>query len=117
MAMAFVFLMGLIFSLKNVIHEKPWFLRLALLSLPLPWIASEAGWFVAEYGRQPWTIFNVLPTHLSVSSLSAGEVAGSLTGFAILYTALLIVEMYLMIRIGRKGPSALGTGRYHFEQQ
>ncbi len=117
LAMAFIFIMGLIFSVKNVIHEKPWFLRLALLSLPLPWIACEAGWFVAEYGRQPWTIFNVLPTHLSVSSLSSAEVAGSLAGFAILYTALLIVEMYLMIKIGRKGPSALGTGRYHFEQK
>ena len=111
LAMAFIFIMGLIFSVKNVIHEKSWFLRLALLSLPLPWIACEAGWFVAEYGRQPWTIFNVLPTHLSVSSLSSAEVAGSLAGFAILYTALLIVEMYLMIKIGRKGPSALGTGR------
>ena len=117
LAMAFIFIMGLIFSVKNVIHEKSWFLRLALLSLPLPWIACEAGWFVAEYGRQPWTIFNVLPTHLSVSSLSSAEVAGSLAGFAILYTALLIVEMYLMIKIGRKGPSALGTGRYHFEQK
>ena len=117
LAIAFIFIMGLIFSVKNVIHEKPWFLRLALLSLPLPWIACEAGWFVAEYGRQPWTIFNVLPTHLSVSSLSSAEVAGSLAGFAILYTALLIVEMYLMIKIGRKGPSALGTGRYHFEQK
>ena len=117
LAIAFIFIMGLIFSVKNVIHEKPWFLRLALLSLPLPWIACEAGWFVAEYGRQPWTIFNVLPTHLSVSSLSSAEVAGSLAGFAILYTALLIVEMYLMIKIGRKGPSALGTGRDHFEQK
>lgn len=116
LVMALVFVLGLVYSMKNTIHEKRWFLRLAFLSLPLPWIACEAGWFVAEYGRQPWTIFNVLPTHLSVSSLSAADVAGSLTGFAILYTALIIVEMYLMIKLGKKGPSTLGTGRYHFEQ-
>lgn len=72
-------------------------------ALPLPWIASEAGWFVAEYGRQPWTIYNVLPTHLSVSALTAGDVAGSLLGFGVLYTALLVVEMWLMIRISRRG--------------
>ena len=97
--------------------QSKWFLKLALLALPVPWIACEAGWFVAEYGRQPWTIYNVLPTHLSVSSLSAGEVLGSIIGFVILYSALLVVEMWLMIRFGRKGPSSLGTGRYHFERQ
>lgn len=117
LGMALIFVLGLFFSMKNVLTEKPWFLRLAVLALPLPWLACEAGWFVAEYGRQPWTIFNVLPTHLSVSSLSAGEVAGSLAGFVILYTALLVVEMWLMIRIGTKGPSSLGTGRYHFERK
>lgn len=117
LSMALIFVLGLFFSMKNVLTEKPWFLRLAVLALPLPWLACEAGWFVAEYGRQPWTIFNVLPTHLSVSSLSAGEVAGSLAGFVILYTALLVVEMWLMIRIGTKGPSSLGTGRYHFERK
>ena len=117
MAMLAVFVLGLFFSAKNVIADKPWFLRLALFALPLPWIACEAGWLVAEYGRQPWTIYNVLPTHLSVSSLSAGEVMGSLAGFAVLYTLLLVVEMWLMIRIGKRGPSALGTGRYHFERK
>jgi cytochrome d ubiquinol oxidase subunit I len=45
--------------------SKPWLLRWALWMLPAPWIACELGWFVAEYGRQPWTIYGVLPTHLS----------------------------------------------------
>lgn len=116
LAMALVFVLGLFYSFRNEIAEKAWYLRLAVLALPLPWIASEAGWFVAEYGRQPWTIYNVLPTHLSVSALTAGDVAGSLLGFGVLYTALLVVEMWLMIRISRRGPSALGTGRYHFER-
>ena len=116
MAMLLIFFLGLYFSAKNTLAEKPGFLKIALLSLPLPWIACEAGWFVAEFGRQPWTIYNVLPTHLSVSSLTSGEVFGSLMGFVVLYTALLIVEMWLMCRIGGKGPSSLGTGRYHFER-
>lgn len=116
LAMALIFVLGIFFSMKNTLAEKTWFQKLTLLALPLPWVACEAGWFVAEYGRQPWTIYNVLPTHLSVSSLSSGEVIGSLVGFVVLYTALLIVEMWLMIRFGKKGPSSLGTGRYHFEK-
>lgn len=113
---ALTFLVGLFFSMKNTLVDNRWFLRIAFCVLPLPWIANEMGWFVAEYGRQPWTIFNVLPTHLSVSSLSAAEVAGSLLGFCVLYSALIVVEMWLMIRFGSKGPSTLGTGRYHFER-
>jgi cytochrome d ubiquinol oxidase subunit I len=54
---------------------------------------------------------------LSASSVSAGDVWGSLIGFVIFYTALLIVEMYLMITISKKGPSSLHTGRYHFEDK
>ena len=117
LAMALVFVLGLFYSFRNEIAEKAWYLRLAVLALPLPWIASEAGWFVAEYGRQPWTIYNILPTHLSVSSLSTGDLIGSILGFVILYTLMLIAEMWLMVRFCRKGPSSLGTGRYHFEQQ
>lgn len=116
LAMALVFVLGLFFSFKNQIAQKPWYLWLTLFSLPLPWIASEAGWFVAEFGRQPWTIYNVLPTHLSVSALSTGDLIGSLLGFGLLYTALLVVEMWLMVRISKRGPSVLGTGRYHFER-
>ena len=51
--------------------SRRWLLRLALWSLPLPWIAAELGWVVAEYGRQPWAIDGVLPTFLAASSVSA----------------------------------------------
>ena len=74
----------------------------------------ELGWFVAEYGRQPWTIYGVLPTHLSVSTLSVHSLYGSLAGFIGFYT-LLIVEMYLMVKFARHGPGSLGTGRYDNE--
>ena len=80
--------------------------------LPVPWIACELGWFVAEYGRQPWTIYGVLPTHLSVSTLTVNSLYGSLAGFVGFYTLLLIVEMYLMVKFARQGPGSLGTGRY-----
>ena len=92
-----------------------WLLRLALYSIPLPWIACELGWIVAEYGRQPWTISGVLPTALSVSSLPASSVYASLAAFIVFYTALFIVEMYLMLKYIRLGPGSLGTGRYFGE--
>lgn len=96
--------------------DKPrWLLRLALFSLPLPWIASEAGWFVAEYGRQPWAIGEILPTSLAVSSLTAGEVLGTLAAIVVLYSIFLIIEVWLMVRFARKGPSSLHTGRYDLE--
>ncbi len=102
-------------SLKGTFVNNRKLLRCALYSLPAPWIAVEAGWIVAEYGRQPWTIYGVLPTHLSASSLSVASLYGSLLGFLAFYTVLLIIEMYLMIRFCRQGPGSLGTGRYHNE--
>jgi len=81
------------------------FLWVALLSLPLPWIAAELGWFVAEVGRQPWVIEGVLPTFLAVSSLSAGNVLITLVGFIVFYSVLLVVDVYLMAKAIRLGPS------------
>ncbi len=101
---------------KRRAGHKPWLLKAALWSLPLPWITSELGWFVAEYGRQPWSIGEVLPTHLSTSTLSSGDLYFSIAGFIGFYTLLLVVELYLMFRFARLGPSSLHSGRYHFEQ-
>ncbi len=117
MASIFVFFFAAYYSIKGSIASKTTMLRLFLFALPLPWIACEAGWFIAEYGRQPWTIYEILPVDLSVSALSVGDLWGSLAGFVILYTALLVVEIWLMIRIAKIGPSSLGTGRYFFERQ
>jgi len=60
-------------TLKGGCAGKTWLLRWALWMIPAPWLACELGWFVAEYGRQPWTIYGVLPTSLSVSTLSVGS--------------------------------------------
>ena len=116
-AMLLLFVLAAWYSATGKFMEKRWLLRWALYFLPAPWIASELGWFVAEYGRQPWTIYGVLPTHLSVSSLSVGNLYASLAGFIVFYSLLLVVEIYLMIRFARQGPGCLGTGRYHNEVQ
>jgi len=89
--------------------RHPMFLRLCVIALPLPWVAGELGWYVAEAGRQPWTIDGVLPTALSASSTTAANVWISLSGFVFFYTALLIVDVYLMVRTIRAGPNALGS--------
>ena len=80
------------------------YLWAAFLTLPLPWIAAELGWIVAEYGRQPWVIVGVLPTALGVSSTTAGNVLTSLTGFALFYTSLLVVDLFLLTKYIRLGP-------------
>lgn len=87
--------------------ENRRFLRIALWSLPLPWVAAELGWIVAEYGRQPWAIDSVLPTFMGVSSTSSGQVMGSLIGFVVLYTALLVVDVVLMRKMVLAGPDGL----------
>ena len=72
--------------------------------IPAPWLAAELGWFVAEFGRQPWTVDGVLPTALSASSLSVGDLLITLTGFVVFYTVLFVIEMGLMLKYIRKGP-------------
>lgn len=60
--------------------------------IPVPWLACELGWFVAEFGRQPWTVEGLLPTFVSASRLSVLDLPITLTGFVALYTALLVIN-------------------------
>jgi cytochrome d ubiquinol oxidase subunit I len=90
-------------SVRNRLQHR-WFLKIAFLSLPLPWIASELGWVVAEVGRQPWVIQGILPTSLAISSLTSTSVYISLIGFIILYSFLACIELYLMLKYIRLGP-------------
>lgn len=112
--MLMVFVLAFIASSLRVCRQD-WLLRLSICIIPMPWIASEMGWFVAEYGRQPWTIAEMLPTFLSSSSLSTTDLILSLSGFITLYTIFLIIEMFLMLKFIKLGPSSLHKGRYHFE--
>lgn len=93
---------------RHRFERNRWFLRVALYSLPLPWIAAELGWIVAEYGRQPWAIDGLLPTFLGVSTTAASNVWMSLLGFVLFYTSLATVDIYLMLRMIRQGPDGLG---------
>ena len=93
-------------SAKRQLDRFRPYLWAAFLTLPLPWIAAELGWIVAEYGRQPWVIVGVLPTALGVSSTTATNVALSLTGFALFYSALLVADLYLLLKYIRLGPEA-----------
>ncbi|NOT69678.1 MAG: cytochrome bd-I ubiquinol oxidase subunit CydA [Methylophilaceae bacterium] len=115
MLILFIFAAAFYYNAKRTIEQKTWLLKLALYSIPVPWIAIHTGWIVAEMGRQPWTISGILPTHLSTSSLSAGELYFSLAGFLGFYTLLLVIELFLMFKYARLGPSSLHTGNYHFE--
>lgn len=115
--MLFIFAIAFYHCAVRNADQKPWLMRMAVWGIPLPWIAAETGWFVAEYGRQPWTISGVLPTHMSVSSLSSEQLWFSIGGFALFYTVLLVIELYLMFKYVRLGPSSLHTGRYYHELQ
>ncbi len=116
-AMLFIFGMAFWQTCRQRIDQKPWLLKLALIGIPLPWIACEAGWFVAEYGRQPWAVGEILPVHVAASNLAAGDIIFSIVAICSLYTVFLVAELYLMFKFARLGPSSLKTGRYHFEQE
>jgi cytochrome d ubiquinol oxidase subunit I len=80
------------------------FLWVAVFTLPLPWLAIEAGWIVAEYGRQPWVVEGVLPTFYAASGLHVWDLAISLTFFVSLYSVLIVLMVWLMVRTIKAGP-------------
>lgn len=98
------FVLAVLYTLRNRVQHQRWFLWVALWMIPVPFLANEAGWLVAELGRQPWTVFGILPTFMSASTHGVGYMAFSLAGFLVLYTAFIVVEMYLMVRAVRRGP-------------
>ncbi|QDH13347.1 cytochrome ubiquinol oxidase subunit I [Formicincola oecophyllae] len=100
------FAFAALFSLKRDLMKHPLFLKLCVYSIPTPIIAILFGWIVAEAGRQPWSVWENLPTFLAASNHSVAYMAFSLTGFALMYTAFFIVELYLMFRVARTGPVA-----------
>ncbi|AGA89224.1 cytochrome bd-type quinol oxidase, subunit 1 [Thioflavicoccus mobilis 8321] len=99
------FILAVIFTLRNDVEHHRGFLRFSLLMIPVPFIACEAGWLVAEIGRQPWTVYEILPTWMSVSTHSVTHLVFSLTGFVLLYSTFIAIEMYLMVKFIRQGPT------------
>jgi cytochrome d ubiquinol oxidase subunit I len=104
------FVLATLYSLRDRIQKKTWILKVAVWMIPVPFLADEAGWLVAELGRQPWTVYGVLPTWMSASTHSVGYMAFSLIGFVALYSIFIAVEMYLMVRAIRLGPPEHGGG-------
>jgi cytochrome d ubiquinol oxidase subunit I len=102
-----LFALAFYLSIRRRLVRYKWFLHIALWSLPLPWLAAEMGWIVAEYGRQPWVVDGLLPTFMGVSSLAVSDLWISLSGFTLFYTLLAIVEIYLMVKYIRLGPEQI----------
>jgi cytochrome d ubiquinol oxidase subunit I len=97
------FVVFLYFTLRNEVAGRKFWLRLALFTIPLPYIASEAGWIVAEVGRQPWTIQDLLPTIAAVSKIDSGSVIVTFWLFAVTFTVLAIAEVRIMLKAIKKG--------------
>lgn len=93
------FIVMLFFAYKKETHlEKAWLHWVGLLSIPVVWIVSEAGWVVAEMGRQPWVIQDLMPTRAAVSAVTSSSVQITFWMFAVIFAALLIAEISIMVR-------------------
>jgi cytochrome d ubiquinol oxidase subunit I len=93
---------------KDTLQNRRWFLKLALFSLPLPYLASQSGWIVAEAGRQPWVIQDLMTTTAAVSRISTSAVQVTFWMFAVIFTALAIAEVSIMTRQIKIGPKDEG---------
>ena len=90
---------------RHTLERQRWMLWAAVAAMPLPWIAIEGGWFVAEYGRQPWVVEGILPTFYAASGLHVWDLVISLSFFVLLYTILLVIMVWLMVRVIKAGPT------------
>ncbi len=98
-------LLAFLMSRGDNIDRRRWFLRIMLYAIPLPYLANQFGWLVAEIGRQPWIVYGVMKTSDAVSkSIDMAQVVGSLVGFTLLYGFLGVVDIYLLAKYARKGP-------------
>lgn len=97
------------FLRRNKLVESPGYLRVMLWSMPLPYIALQAGWIVTEVGRQPWIVYGVMKTKDAVSPLAPSQVATSFGAFIVVYAILGIVAFYLCRKFAIQGPEPLPT--------
>ena len=93
-----LFILMLYFAMINEIENKKWLLRLALFTIPLGYVAQESGWIVAEVGRQPWAIQDLLPVGMAASNITSTSVMITFWLFAVLFTGLLIAEIKIMLK-------------------
>jgi len=97
-------IIALTLSMRNRWGDRRWLLWVALLTVPMPWIASQAGWIVAEVGRQPWVVYELMPTLSAVSRISPGAVQLTFWIFLATFTALFLAEIKILTSQIKKGP-------------
>lgn len=90
---------------RNRLKDMRWLLWVAMLSIPLVYLAGQAGWIVAEVGRQPWVIDGLLPVKAAVSSVSVAAVQTTFWLFVAIFTLFLVIEMRIMIKAIKQGPN------------
>lgn len=103
-----IFILGLIFVIKDKIEKRKWFLWLSIAAIPLVYLASQMGWVLAEMGRQPWVIQDLMPTLSAVTHNSKGNVQITFWLFVATFTVLLIAELKIMLTQIKKGPNEGG---------
>ena len=89
---------------RNTVEDHRTLLKIFLFSIPLPYVAAECGWMLAEVGRQPWVVYGMMKTSNAVSMIASSQVAISFAAFVLVYTFLGIVAYYLIWSHARKGP-------------
>ena len=102
------FILALIFSFKDKLQKRRWFLWISLFTIPLAYIATEAGWVVAEVGRQPWVIQDLMTTTAAVSQIDASAVQVTFWLFLVIFTVLAIAEVSIMTKQIKIGPKEEG---------
>jgi cytochrome d ubiquinol oxidase subunit I len=99
-----IFSIAVYLLFKGSLTQNRWFLVIAFLSLPLPYLAGEMGWMLTEIGRQPWIIQDLMTVNSAVSKISSGTVITTFILFAVLFTVLFISEISIMIKQVKTGP-------------
>lgn len=101
-----LFALAIYLDRKEILAKQRWFHILAIISIPLVYICTQAGWIVSEVGRQPWTIQDLLTSSASLSGVSSSAVLTTTLLFFILFTLLLAAELTIMFKVIKKGPEA-----------
>ena len=105
--MFFTIMTGVFLLLRKKLWQQKLLLRIMLYMIPLPWIAFLCGWIFTEHGRQPWSVYNLLPTTVSSSTINGWDILFTLIVFMVFYCLLFCIEMFLMLKYVRLGPSKI----------
>lgn len=89
---------------KGKLQHSPTYLKLMMYALPLPYVAINLGWVVAEVGRQPWIVYGLMKTSEAVSPIATGQVIFSIVGLVVFYSLLIVADVFLIMKYAKKGP-------------